>query len=130
MTSELTLQEIPGGSALLGWFNRVPRFHDAKLLEIVLSSKGSNALRIHAWQITDRVDKAGNFILDRNVIVTITLSEVTRIALNDFNLPAIIGSLEIDKVDAEYRIAWDVAYGVEGCIHAKGLRFDLVPGTP
>ena len=28
------LHDIPGGEALFDWFGRVPRFHDAKLLEI------------------------------------------------------------------------------------------------
>ncbi|HWE75563.1 MAG TPA: hypothetical protein VG328_20560 [Stellaceae bacterium] len=42
------LDNIPGGEALFGWFGRVPRFHDANLLEISFSD-GAGLLRIHAW---------------------------------------------------------------------------------
>lgn len=35
------LLDIPGGDALVEWFGRVPRFHDAELLEINVSGKGA-----------------------------------------------------------------------------------------
>jgi hypothetical protein len=47
------LGSVPGGQALIDWFGRTPRFHDAELLEINLASKGPSVLRIHAWQITE-----------------------------------------------------------------------------
>ena len=34
MAANSVLQDIPGGKALFDWFGRVPRFHDAELLEI------------------------------------------------------------------------------------------------
>jgi hypothetical protein len=129
-TSPSVLLEIPGGKALFDWFARVPRFHDAELLEIDLSSNGPSMLRLHAWQITDEVDAEGYFVLDKNVVVTITLREVTQVALNDFNLPAIIFVLEIERTAEGYRISWDASYGAEGSLQANEVRFDLMPGKP
>ena len=125
MTSEAILRDLPGGKALLSWFGCVPRFHDANLLEINLLSD-----RPSAWTMTDQTDARGHFILDKHVTVTIFLDEVTQVSLNDFNLRGIIGTMEIIRIDDAYQVAWDVAYGVEGSIRAKQMRFELVPGRP
>jgi hypothetical protein len=130
MTSEAILHDLPGGKALLSWFGYVPHFHDANLLEINLSSNRPSLLRVHAWAMTDKTDARGHFILDKHVTVTILLGEVTHVSLNDFNLPGIIGVMEITKIDDTYQVAWDIAYGVEGSIRAKQVRFELMPGKP
>src|SRR5689334_22409117 len=102
MTSEAVLRDLPGGGALLGWFGYVPRFHDANLLEIDLSSNRPSLLRIHTWMMTDKTDARRHFILDKQVIVTISLREVRQISLNGFDLPGIIGVMEITKIDDAY----------------------------
>jgi hypothetical protein len=130
MTSESTLRDISGGKALFDWFGRVPHFHDAEVLEITLSNKGPSTLRVHTWEITDKVNAQGYFFLDKHVVVTITLEEVTQVALDDFNLPGIIGFLEIMKIEGGYRFTWDASYGVTGSLQAKQARFDLAPGKP
>jgi hypothetical protein len=130
MTSEAVLREIPGGEALVDWFGRAPDFHDANLLEINLSNQGTGALRIHTWNMTKQTDEKGYFILDKHVVVTITLEEVTEVAINDFNLPGIIGSLEIMKSADGYRFEWDASYGAAGSICCRGASFDLQPGKP
>jgi len=93
---------------LLAWFGRVPRFHDAELLEITLASKGESVLRIHTWEMTNQVDDRGYFVLDKHVVVTITLHSVTEISLSDFDLPGIIGSLEVTSQDGVLpaRMGW------------------------
>ncbi len=85
-----TFCDIPGGQALIDWFGGVPRFHDAKLLDIRLVSKGTSTVHIHAWRTTDQVDDRGYFVLDKHVMVDFDLQEVTFVALTEFNLPGII----------------------------------------
>ena len=69
--------------------------------------------------------------LDKHAVVTLTLEEVTHVALDDFDLPkASINSLELAKVDAGYEIAWESSYGVAGRIRARRARLELVPGQP
>lgn len=130
MSARETLLAIPGGEALLNHFGRVPRFHDAELLEIVLRSSGPSTLRIHAFDMTNQVDENGFFVTEKHAVVTLTLESVRRIALSDFELKGIIESLEITKQEDGYTLAWEASYGVDGSLHAKRVRIELVPGRP
>ncbi|NLR96465.1 hypothetical protein HGP17_06425 [Rhizobium sp. P38BS-XIX] len=105
MSSTSVLNDIPGGKSLLEWFGRIPRFHDAKLLEISFSGSGAGLLRIHAWNMTDQVDAKGYFVLDKHAIVTLILEGVSAISCTDFDMvPGIIFDLEITKTDQSFRI--------------------------
>ncbi|MDE1993821.1 MAG: hypothetical protein KGI75_15060 [Rhizobiaceae bacterium] len=71
MTVKSVLHEIPGGDAVVGWFGRTPRFHDAKLLEINFLNRATGLLRIHAWNMTSEVDADGYFILEKHAVVSL-----------------------------------------------------------
>ncbi|WP_432283396.1 hypothetical protein SLT36_15310 [Aminobacter sp. BA135] len=79
--------EIPGARELVGWFGFVPHFHDAEIFDIDLSSSRSGYLKIRAFRMTDEVDDLGYFVLDRHVVVTLTLETISEISLSDFHLP-------------------------------------------
>jgi hypothetical protein len=130
MTPVSALQKIPGGQALCDWFGRVPHYHDAEVLEISLSINRPSMLRIHTWEMTDKTDAKGYFILQKQIVVTVTLEDVSVVALHDFHLEGIFGFLEITEVEDGYRFTWDGSYGVSGSIQAKRARFDLKPGKP
>jgi len=121
MTTEIALSDIPGGRELIDWFGYVPRFHDANLLGINLVSDGPSSLRIHAFRIN---------VLDKHVVVTVTLEAVIQVGLSDFNLPGIIFELSFSTVEDDIQLAWTGSYGVEGTIRAKQARIDLIPGKP
>ena len=75
-----------------------PHFHDAYLLEITLRGGGPSTLRIHGRNTTNHVDEKGYLRLEKHAVVTLTLEEVTHVALDDFDLPkAIINSLQIGE---------------------------------
>ncbi len=123
------LHDIPGGEALFDWFGRVPRFHDTNLLEITFSGKGSGLLRIHAWNMTNKVDARGYFVLDKHVVITLALEAVSAINCTNFDIvPAVIFDLEITRLDRGFRLEWSASYGVSGSISAKELRIILEPG--
>lgn len=124
------LDGLPGGKALFHWFGCTPRFHDAELLEITLSSNEQSTMRIHAWVTTDEVDSQGYFVRDKHVVVTITLDKVTYASLSDFHLVGIIADLRVTKIDDAFQISWDGSYGVEGTLRAQRVSFDLRPGKP
>ncbi|XAZ21605.1 hypothetical protein LVY75_22560 [Sinorhizobium sp. B11] len=131
MPSTSILHDIPGGKPLLEWFGRVPRFHDANLLEITFSGNGAGLLRIHAWNMTDEVDAKGYFVLDKHAIVTFALEGVSAVNCTDFDVvPGIIFGMEITKVDEHFRIEWDSSCGVAGFVTTRHIRIDLVPGKP
>ncbi|TXI02746.1 MAG: hypothetical protein E6Q76_15025 [Rhizobium sp.] len=128
MSSTSVLNDIPGGKSLLEWFGRIPRFHDAELLEISFSGSGAGLLRIHAWNMTGQVDAKGYFVLDKHAIVTLILEGVSAISCTDFDMvPGIIFDLEITKTDQSFRIEWDASYGVSGFVSAKHVEISLVP---
>jgi hypothetical protein len=122
--------EMPGGQALTDWFGHEPRFHDANVLEINLASKGTSTVRIHTWRMTDKVDDRGYYVLDKHVVVTIDLQEVTYVALTEFNLPGIIFDLQIAKADSGFEITWSGSYGVSGTLRANGIAISFQPGSP
>ncbi len=124
------LGDLPGGKDLIDWFGFTPRFHDAELIEIDLSSVRSSTLLIHAWATTDKLDSQGYFITDKHVVVTFTLEQVTHISLSHFHLQGIISDLRITKSGDAYRIIWEGSYGVEGTLCAKQVRIELRPGKP
>jgi len=55
---------ITGGQSLIEWFGRIPRFHDAEVVDISIAAKTPTIIRIRAWIMTDRVDDRGYFVLD------------------------------------------------------------------
>ena len=128
--TDTTFSEIPGGQTLIDWFGRVPRFHDANLLDITLASKGTSTLRIHAWRMTDKVDDRGYYVLDKHVMGAIDLEEVTYVALTDFNLPGIIFDLQITKAFLGFELAWSGSYGVSGTMRAQRISIAFRPGKP
>lgn len=131
MSPTSVLSDIPGGKSLLEWFGRIPRFHDAKLLEISFSSNGEGLLRIHAWNMTNEVDAEGYFLLDKHAIVTLAFEGVSVISCSDFDMvPGIIFDLEIAKVGGSFRIEWYASYGVSGFVTAKNIQISLVPREP
>jgi len=121
---------IPGGQSLIEWFGRVPRFHDAEVLDISIAAKTPSFVRIHTWIMIDKVDDRGYFVTERHAVVTVSLDEVTYIALYDFNLPGIIFDLELSRFEDGFQILWSGSYGVAGTLRAKRIRLDFAPGKP
>jgi hypothetical protein len=122
---------IPGGQSLLEWFGRVPRFHDAEVLDISVAAKTPSFVRIHTWIMTDKVDDRGYFATDRHAVVTISFDEVTSITLNNFNvMPGIIFDLEVSSTEDGFQVIWSGSYGVTGMLRAKRISVDFEPGKP
>lgn len=124
---ESALSTVPGGQALIDWFGYVTHFHDGELLEIKLVSNGSSTLRIRTWRTTNKVDERGYFVLDKHVLVTISLEEVTHIGLDHFSLPGIIHNLQMTSTDPGFQLTWTGSYGVEGVLGAGRVRIEFTP---
>jgi hypothetical protein len=125
------LHDIPGGKSLLDWFGYVPRFHDAELLDIAFSGRGSGLMRIHTWNMTDKPDAQGDLIIDKHVVVTLALEGISTIDCVGFDMmPGIILNLDITSIDRGFRIEWSASYGVSGSISARQMRVALDPGEP
>ena len=130
MSIESEFADITGGESVIEWFGRVPRFHDANILELTLRNSQESCLRIHAWNMTSEIDAKGFFVLEKHAVVTIFAQRVSSVQLDDFDNPAIISDLTVRKHGDEYTIYWCSSFGVSGSFKAKKLRMELQPGKP
>ena len=114
----------------MDWFGRVPSFHDGYVLGISLEARGTGLVRVHGWNMTDRVRSDGYFILEKHAVVTFTLGDVTRVNIVDFDMEGTVGSLSLTKVEDGFQLLWNSAYGAAGEILAKTVSMTLEPGQP
>jgi len=61
--------------------------------------------------MTGKIDEAGHYVLDKPAVVTVTLNDVTDIALGDFNLPGIIFDLNVTRLEDGFELTWTGSYG-------------------
>ncbi len=133
ITTADLLNEIPGGRQLLEWFDgRVPSFHDAEVLGLVLDRRGARCtVRIHTFQRTSEVDAKGFFVLDKHAQVSFHLEGVTNLELGDFNEQNAIYGLALSRTaDLGIRLELDRCHGLFGFVEARALKIELEPGKP
>jgi len=130
MGSNDLINDLQGGPALIDWFGRVPRFHDAELLQIDLSSASGSSLHVHAWNLTNVLDSKGFYVTDNHALVTVKLVNVQRIDLSEFHLPGIISSMDFEDAKPGTRVSWASSYGVDGSILAETVLFEFRSGKP
>jgi hypothetical protein len=131
VTTAETLNEIPGGTQLLKWFEgRVPSFHDAEVLGLALDRRGARCtVRLHTFQMTSEVDAEGFFVLDKHAQVSFHLEGVAKLELNDFNEQNVIYGLALSRTaDHAIRLELDQCHGLFGFVEARALTIELDPG--
>jgi Immunity protein 50 len=136
---------VSGGDDLLRWFGQAPSFHDAEILSLDLRRKGQSVLRLHGWINTGQVGQGGYFVLDRNAIVTFTLSEVMDLQLDGFGIQNVIGGLilrraphrperrgylALDPLPQDIELELEPCYGLSGLIRARSVSITFEPGKP
>ncbi len=139
ITDDALFLDLPGGQEVADWFGFIPSFHDATLER--LNCGGGNAtMTLRAFRMTGRVDPDGFFILDRHALVEIGFAGVTGLFLCG-DAQALIFRLTVRRSlppSAPWRtvdgpregdtvVRWESTLGLEGCIHARGVRFTLRP---
>lgn len=139
-TDSQLLTELPGGLALLEWFEGVPFFHDATLDRLEIAD-ACVTIKLRAFRMTSEVDEGGHFILDKHAVVAIRLSGVTGIAMKG-DASAIISELGIRRLTVDtagwqtsagpkrgdFEVSFESSYGLEASVFARGLTFQTTPG--
>ncbi|WP_300032628.1 Imm50 family immunity protein [uncultured Roseobacter sp.] len=128
---------IPGGKELLDWFGKVPSFHDAEIIDLFLRRNGASTLRIHAWNMTNKV-QGRYFILEKHAVVEFSIARIVYLELDGFNHQNAIEGLKLSRMDsAKYGKDHDVfelliepAYGMAGLFHAQEISVSFRPGKP
>lgn len=124
------LQEIHGAAELHDWFGYWPSFRDAEVISLHLNRKGTSALRVHTWGMTNQVDAEGFIVLTRHVLVEFLLESVSDCDLDAFNHQNVISRLAIEKADSGFRLVLTECYGLTGSITADNIAIRITPGEP
>jgi len=132
------LSEIEGGSRLRDWFGFSTTFHDDEIVRASFDANNAE-LVIAAFQMTSETDEKGFFVQDRQVTVTIYLSNVTGIALEG-KFPTQVLEMGFRKVEShdqtpknslvdlgDIELAFDDIYSGGGSIFAKKAKISFVP---
>jgi hypothetical protein len=144
MTAEKTFRAIPGGDALLGWFESlptfrteegVPDFHDAEIVKLDLDRDEPGKLILRTSILGER-QPVGHFARQKECTVTFTLIDVFDVELRGFSRQNVIGSLKISHrefSDSEmatlpgrsagpgYEIHMEPCWGLSGTIRCRSL---------
>ena len=125
---------IPGGEELLGWFGKVPSFHDAEVLDLHLKRKGRSTLRLHAWNMTSKV-RNGYFVLEKHAVVEFLIDRIITLELDQFNHQNVIDGLSLSRVEVDenrqaFELLLEPSFGLSGTIRAEGLSVTCSPGKP
>ena len=115
---------IPGAAALAAWYGRWPSFHDAGIHELHLSRQGVSSLKVHIWHMTDRVDEKGFYILEKHVLVTLSMKQI------GFSHQNVISELVVGLVRDAFVITLEPCYGLSGIIEAKEISVEFAPFSP
>lgn len=124
------IDEVPGSSELIKWLGHWPSFHDAEVLDVELHRTGSSTIRVHAFEMTNKVDSRGFFVCDKHVVVSFFLEEIKNLALNYFNGQNVIFGLILKQTADGYELTLDGCHGVEGTVTANRVRIKFEPGIP
>lgn len=138
-TDEALFASLPGGRAVIDWFGFVPSFHDSEL-EWLKVANGAASLALRTFRMTDAVDAAGYFVLDKHALVTLHLSEVTGLSLSG-DAASIIFRLGVRRIGVgpsgfstyagpsagDIEVGIESSYGMSGSLYARGVSFGIIP---
>ncbi|UWP92259.1 hypothetical protein K3X13_14815 [Aliiroseovarius crassostreae] len=129
--SEVNLfSRLSGGPDVIEWFGRVPRFHDAQILDIELRLGTPSFLRLHAWNMTDRVGGNDYIVTEKHVVIKIEIDKVHGIHLSEFHVKGIVFGFEINGTLQRTELSWTSSFGTEGEIVGEGVSLSVSPGKP
>jgi hypothetical protein len=94
---DANLANIDGAAELEGWFGYWPNFHDAEITSIVLNRTGTSTLSVHTWEMSDKVDNLGYYILQKHVLVDFEMTGVSNLQLEGCSPATILFGLSIEK---------------------------------
>jgi hypothetical protein len=126
---------VEGADALIEWFGRWPSFHDAEILNLDLRRAGSSFMRIHAWNMTDRLTSDGFYVLEKHAVVEFEMVDVRDLELIQFSKQNVISGLVLEPIEnhpdgATIKITLGCCFGLCGQICCRKVRLKFAPGEP
>jgi immunity protein 50 of polymorphic toxin system len=130
MADEAKFPDIPGASGLFAWFGFWPSFHDGEVLSLHLDRAGPSQLRVHTWEGTPQVDSRGYGVLQKHVVVTFILENISDLELDGFSHQNVLAELTLTELPDGYELKLWPCYGISGEIKARSVRIEFAPSMP
>ena len=87
-------------------------------------------LRVHTFEMTERVDSGGAYVLAKHVVVTFILKGLTDLHLEGFSPQNVIAGLSLRQTDQGYELTLEECYGLSGALTAQRIRLEMEPVRP
>lgn len=123
-------QEVPGVSELTAWYGYFPYFHDAEVISVTLNRSGPLTVKVHQFEMTDKVDAEGYYVLTKHAIVTFILDEVEDSRFEGFNRQNVLNAIYLRRILDEYQLILDGCYGLDAVINCKQVKIEFIAGVP
>jgi hypothetical protein len=130
MADVVQFPDVPGAAELFAWFGYWPSFHNGEVLSLHLDRTGPSRLRVHTWEGTHQLDSRGYIVLQKHVVVTFILQDVSDSELDEFNHQNVLSDLTLTKDPNGYKLEFGPCFGLNGTITAASVRIELEPGMP
>ncbi len=127
MAHSRTCPGIDGAGELRDWLGEWPAFHDAEVLEILLSVERASQIRVRTWKITRAVDPVGHFVRTKQMIVTFELRGVFGMELFEFGHQNVLSGILLSSAEGGHRIEFEQLHGLGGWIAASEIRVSFTP---
>jgi hypothetical protein len=129
---------IQNADMVTSWFGYWPSFHDAEVLEMVLSRDGTDgspslSATIHAFEMTNEVTPEGYFLCHKHAVVTLLFEGLDAFALDGFNHQNALSGLSITEANSEgpLTVNFDGDYGLESELTCRRIEVvSIVAGIP
>ena len=116
---------VTNGEKLVEAMGYWPSFHDANVLE-VSRCPGSFSTTIHVFSMTDQVDTAGYYILEKHHLVTLVMLGVQGNSLPTDYSSDCLEELTFQRVGDMLQINFESVMGQSGTILCSGAEIQAV----
>ena len=126
---------IHNNKAIIDFYGAWPQFHDANVLTYAKPSPGdpSLTLTLHTWQMTDKVDSKGYFVLQNHALVSFRFEGLFEVEMDTFRTGNILFGREFSQNEggSSFRVVLDPVMDMSGSFAAKkGEVVSVIPCTP
>jgi hypothetical protein len=124
------LPPIPGVEEVVAWFGRWPSFHDAEILSVHLNRGAPSLIRIHTWNLSDKTDRQGHNIREREAIVVFEFRAIMELRMEgeDADEQNVVRGLDVEDADGGYRLRLFPCYGLSGELVVRQLSVRVEGG--
>ena len=123
-------QFVSGSSKLTGAMGYWPSFHDANVVNVSRASDSITAA-VHVFAMTDQVDAAGYYVLEKHHLVTLALEGVQSSSLPPDYSSDCLSQLSFQRAGASICVEFESHMGSGGEVICNSVAvLDVVPCSP